>query len=236
MHTVLIADDHADARRALRAIVGSDPALTVVGEAADGEQAVALARRRRPDLVLMDVRMPRRDGLSATRELTATAGGPAVLVLTTFDEDAAVFGALQAGAHGFLLKTASAAQILEALHALAAGHGLVAPEVTRRLIERYGAFAPARPDDPGLARLSPRERDVLERIAAGMTNGEIAADLVLEESTVKSHVSRLLATLELPSRVHAVIWAYETGFVRRGTRDAPFKRDPPVGHCEQRER
>jgi DNA-binding NarL/FixJ family response regulator len=169
----------------------------------------------------MDVRMPRMDGLAATRALRAVEGGPAVIVLTTFDEDRYVFGALQVGAAGFLLKTASAQRVAEALRAVAGGGGLIAPEVTRRLIGRFAAVAPARPDDPALDALTPRERDVLEGIARGLTNAQIATELVLEESTVKSHVTRLLAKLGLSSRVQAVIFAYETGLALPGRAATP---------------
>ncbi len=221
--TVLIADDHAETRGALRTIVGHHEGFAVAGEAADGVEALALARRRRPDIVLMDIRMPRLDGLTATRELCAEPDAPAVVLVTTFDEDDYVFAGLQAGARGFLLKSAPVTRIVDALRAVAAGDGLIAPEVTRRLIARFAQVAPARPADPALATLSPRERDVLERIARGMSNGQIAADLTLEETTVKSHVGRLLAKLGLSSRVQAVIWAYETGLAEAGGQRPPAR-------------
>ena len=216
MTRVLIADDQAEARQALRRIVESTEGFEVVGEAVDGLDAVGLVARRTPDLVLMDVRMPRMDGLEATRRICAEPEAPAVIVVTTFDHDANVFGALQAGAAGFLLKTATVERVADALRVVAAGGGLIAPEVTRRLIGHFAAFAPPRPRDARLAELTPRERDVLDLIARGMSNRQIAKSLVLEETTVKSHVGRLLGKLGLSSRVQAVIFAYETGVAQVG--------------------
>ncbi len=221
--TVLVVDDQAVVRSGLRAILESEPGLVVVGEAADGEEAVALARRRRPDVVLMDVRMPRLDGIAATRLLTAGPDPVDVVVLTTFDTDEHVFGALQAGAAGFLLKDTSPERIVEAVRRVAAGDGLVAPEVTRRLVRRFAAAVPALHPDPRADRLTPREHDVLRGLAAGLANAEIGRRLFLEEATVKTHVGRVLAKLGLASRVQAVVWAYETGYV------APTGTPPAAG-------
>jgi DNA-binding NarL/FixJ family response regulator len=215
---VLIADDQAVFRRGFRALVGDEPDLEVVGEAEDGVQAVALARRRDADVVLMDVRMPRMDGLEATRQLAGpgVADPINVLVLTTFDLDEYVFGALRAGAAGFLLKDAAPQAILDAVRTVARGQGLIAPEVTRRLIARFAAISPDSSRRSLLDGLTEREREVLLLIAQGNSNAEIAQQLVVEEATIKSHVSRLLAKLDLRSRVQAVILAYETGLVTPG--------------------
>jgi len=216
---VLIADDQAVFRRGFRALVGDEPDLEVVGEAEDGIQAVALARRRQADVVLMDIRMPRMDGLEATRQLA----GPGVeetvnvLVLTTFDLDEYVFGALRAGAAGFLLKDAEPQALLDAVRTVARGQGLIAPEVTRRLIARFADISPDTSREPLLEELTDREREVLLLIAQGHSNAEIAQLLVVEEATIKSHVSRLLSKLQLRSRVQAVILAYETGLVSPGS-------------------
>jgi DNA-binding NarL/FixJ family response regulator len=216
---ILIADDQAVVRSGFRAIFEDEPDLEVVGDAGDGLAAVELARRRRADVVLMDVRMPGLDGLEATRRLA----GPGVedpidvIVVTTFDLDDYVFGALRAGAAGFLLKDASPETLLSAIRAVAGGHGLIAPEVTRRLIARFAASAPDPIRRHELERLSQREREVLLEMAQGKSNGEIAHDLFIEEATVKSHVSSILLKLGLHSRVQAVIFAYETGLVSAGT-------------------
>jgi DNA-binding NarL/FixJ family response regulator len=211
---VLIADDQALVRSGLRTILEDEPDLEIVGEAVDGLHAVELARRRDADLVLMDIRMPRMDGLEATRVLAAE--GVDVLILTTFDLDEYVFGALRAGAAGFLLKDAPPRELVDAIRSVGAGHGLIAPQVTRRLISRFAAISPASERADELDGLSPRERDVLLQIARGRSNAEIAGALGLEESTIKSHVSRLLAKLGCTSRVQAVILAYEIGFVTPG--------------------
>jgi DNA-binding NarL/FixJ family response regulator len=215
---LLIADDQPVFRRGFRALLEDEADIEVVGEAEDGARAVALARQRAADLVLMDIRMPGMDGLEATRRLA----GPGVddrvdvLVLTTFDIDEYVFGALAAGASGFLLKDAEPDAVFTAIRTVNRGHGLIAPEVTRRLIARFAAISPVADRRRLLETLSDREREVLVLIANGMSNAEIGKALWLEEATIKSHVSRLLTKLDLRSRVQAVIFAYETGVVTAG--------------------
>jgi DNA-binding NarL/FixJ family response regulator len=214
---VLIVDDDDLMRAGLRAVLSSDETIQVVDEAADGAQAVARVRDARPDVVLMDVRMPRLDGIAATREITATASRARILILTTFEDEDYIFGALHAGASGFLLKRTRPEQLIAAIHAVAEGDSLLSPSVTRTVIERM-ARSP-QPDPAGgrrLRSLTPREREVLELVARGLANAEIAATLVVEESTVKTHLKRIMAKLELRDRVQAVILAYETGLVRPG--------------------
>ncbi|WP_067488194.1 response regulator [Actinomadura hibisca] len=208
MIRVLVADDQAAVRAGLVLILGAAPGVEVVAEAADGERAVALARELRPDVVLMDVRMPRLDGVSATRELAGVAD---VLVLTTFDVDEYVFGALRAGAAGFLLKDVDADRLVEAVRTVAAGEGVIAPQVTRRLISEFAARPAAVPAVPdGLAELTPREREVFACLGEGLSNVQIAHRLDMAETTTKTHVSRILAKLGLRSRVQAAILAQET--------------------------
>ncbi|MFI7275998.1 response regulator [Streptomyces sp. NPDC049879] len=217
--TVLIADDQALVRQGFGALLDAHPGLRVVGEAGDGEAAVAAVRALRPDLVLMDVRMPRMDGLEATRRILEVreAPLPRVLMLTTFDLDEYVFEALRAGASGFLLKDATAGELVHAVRVIAAGDALLAPSVTRRLIEDYATHPPAgRGGDrvpPSLTGLTAREREVLALIARGLSNAEIAAELVVAEETVKTHVSRVLNKLGLRDRAQAVVAAYESGLV-----------------------
>ncbi|MDR8407790.1 response regulator transcription factor [Nonomuraea sp. 3-1Str] len=204
---VVVADDHAAVRAGIALILGGVDDIEVVGEAADGEEAVAVAREMRPDVVLMDVRMPRLDGISATRELAGVAD---VLILTTFDVDEYVFGALRAGAAGFLLKNTDADGLVEAVRVVARGDGLISPAVTRRLISAFAELPPPR-DRQAVAGLTPREREVLACVARGLSNAEIAKELDMAEATTKTHVSRVLNKLGLRSRVQAAIYysAYE---------------------------
>lgn len=223
MIRILLADDQAMVRTGLRMILEAQPNLVVVGEAADGREAVEKARRLRPEVVLMDVRMPGLDGLEATRRLAgAGAGaehGARVIVLTTFDVDEYVVEALRAGASGFLLKDAPAEVLLDGIRAVASGDALLAPSVTRRLIDRFVAAHP-RVDarvKADLATLTDRERQVLTLMATGLSNDEIGKRLYVSESTVKTHVSSVLAKLHLRDRVQAVVLAYEAGIVRPGS-------------------
>jgi DNA-binding NarL/FixJ family response regulator len=211
---VLLVDDHAMVRSGFAMVLSVEDDVEVVGEAADGLEALEAARATRPDVVLMDVQMPRMDGIEATRHLVAEDLGHVVIV-TTFDRDDYLFDALRAGASGFLLKNAGPEQLLDAVRAAGRGHALLAPEVTRRVIGRMaGELAPAaRPEPVELARLTAREREVLVLLGRGLSNGEIAAELVLGEATVKTHVSNVLAKLQLRDRVQAVVWAYEAGLI-----------------------
>jgi DNA-binding NarL/FixJ family response regulator len=209
---VLLVDDHALARTGLRMVLDAEPDIEVVGEAANGRQAIHSVERLKPDVVLMDVRMPELDGIAATREI---AGAARVLILTTFDLDEYVYDALAAGASGFLLKDVGPEQLTEGIRVVASGDALLAPTVTRRLVDELVAARrrPA-PAPPARDELTPREREVLLLVAQGLSNVEIAELLVVEETTVKTHVSRLLAKLGLRDRVQAVIFAYEAGLVR----------------------
>jgi len=214
---VLVVDDQELVRAGFVKLIESEPDVRVVGEAADGLEAVEAAARTRCDIVLMDIRMPNLDGLEATRRICARSDPPRVLVLTTYDLDEYVFEALKAGAGGFLLKDAPADQLLAGIRVVAAGEALLAPAVTRRLIEEF-ARRPAPPPEgpPELAELTPREREILALIARGLSNSEIAANLILAESTIKSHVGSIFMKLGLRDRVQAVVLAYETGLVRPG--------------------
>lgn len=213
---VMIVDDQQLVRMGFRLILEAEDDIAVVGEAGDGAAAIELIDRARPDVVLMDVEMPRVDGLAATRTIVARDQAPPVVILTTFDRDDYVFDALRAGAAGFLLKNAPPEDLVAAVRCVAGGAGLLAPEVTRRVIAR---FASSVPDDAlagRLAGLTERELDVLRLIARGDSNAEIAAALILGEATVKTHVSNLLAKLGLRDRVHAVVFAYESGLISPG--------------------
>jgi DNA-binding NarL/FixJ family response regulator len=213
---VLVVDDEDLMRAGLRAVLSSDESVEVVGEAGDGREAVERARALRPDVVLMDVRMPGGDGIAATRELAAAAPEVRVLILTTFEQDDYIFGALSAGASGFMLKRTRPEELIAAVHTIAAGDSLLSPSVTRRVIDRMAVDGapPARLARERLTELTVRERDVLGSMARGLSNGEISAALVIEESTVKTHVKHILTKLGLRDRVQAVIFAYESGLVR----------------------
>ncbi|WP_414169320.1 response regulator [Streptoverticillium reticulum] len=219
---VIIVDDQAMVRAGFAALLAAQPDIDVIGDAADGRQGVALARERHPDVVLMDVRMPEMDGLEAARQILDPPKGvvhrPKVLMLTTFDVDDYVYEALRAGASGFLLKDAPPADLISAVRVVAAGEALLAPSVTRRLIADFAAQRPARRRDPALRLngLTPRETEVLGLIARGLSNQEIAAALVLAEQTVKTHIGRILAKLDLRDRAQAVVFAYESGLVTPG--------------------
>ena len=215
---VLVADDQVLVRTGLRTILEDAGGIDVVGEAADGTEAVERAARLGPDVVLMDVRMPRLDGIAATKQIRARPRAPRVLVLTTFDLDEYVYAGLRAGASGFLLKDTLAADLISAIRVVVEGDAVVAPSATRRLIERFLAATPE-PDRTrvqALSELTEREREVLAKLARGLSNAEIAGELYLSEGTVKTHVSRLLGKLGLRDRVQAVVLAYETGLVRPG--------------------
>jgi DNA-binding NarL/FixJ family response regulator len=216
---VLIADDQALLRTGFRMILESEPDLEVVGEASDGAEAVTAVLRLRPDVVLMDVRMPRLDGLAATRRLT---GQTRVLILTTFDLNEYVYEALRAGASGFLLKDAPADQLVTAIRVVAAGDALLAPSITRRLIEEFARRPPASSRPAALAALSPRELEVMRLVARGLSNSEIAGELVLGEATVKTHVSRILQKLALRDRAQAVVAAYESSLLQPGRAGQPL--------------
>lgn len=216
---VLLADDQALMRTGFRMILEETDGIVVVGEAQDGAEAVRLAVQLRPDVVLMDVRMPGVDGIEATRQIVARDATARILVLTTFDLDEYAFAALRAGASGFVLKDVPVDELTRAIRAVASGDAVVSPRITRRLLDIYAARLPGTPsDDPGpgsdLDLLTPREREVLLEVANGLSNSEIAARLVVSEATVKTHVGSILAKLGLRGRVQAVIFAYDVGLVR----------------------
>jgi DNA-binding NarL/FixJ family response regulator len=209
---VLIADDEELMRAGLVELLTTDPDIEIVGHASTGREAVERARQLSPDVVLMDVRMPDLDGIGATRELSRAAPGVRVLILTTFEQDDYVFGALRAGASGFLLKRARPEELIAAVHTIAAGDALLSPSVTRRVIDRMAQQpTPELADQAGVDGLTPREREVLDLIARGLSNREIATALAVEESTIRTHVKRILMKLDLRDRVQAVIFAYESG-------------------------
>jgi DNA-binding NarL/FixJ family response regulator len=214
---VLIVEDDALMRAGLRGVLDGDPAIEVVGEAGDGRDAVHRTRLLAPDIVLMDIRMPQLDGIAATRDVLAAFPRVKVLILTTFEQDDYIFGALSAGASGFLLKRTKPEDLVAAIHTVAAGDSLLSPSVTNRVIARMThQRAPDANADARLAELTPRERQVLELVARGLSNAEIAATLVIEESTVKTHTKRILAKLQIRDRIQAVIFAYEHGLTSPG--------------------
>jgi DNA-binding NarL/FixJ family response regulator len=219
---VLIADDQALVRGGFHSILAGQDDIEVVGEAEDGNAAVELTERLRPDVVLMDIRMPGIDGIEATRRIAARGLVTRVLVLTTFDVDDYVYEAMKAGASGFLLKTAPPRQLSDAVRTVAAGDALLAPSITRRLVEQFVRRPPPGTSvPPGLEELTERELEVLKLLARAMSNAEIAAELVVSEATVKSHVNRILSKLSLRDRTQAVVLAYEAGLVEPGSQHAP---------------
>jgi DNA-binding NarL/FixJ family response regulator len=226
MISVLIADDQDLVREGLRMLLEAEPDLRVAGEAGDGIQAVAEVRRLDPDVVLMDVRMPRADGIEATAQLARRGCRTRILMLTTFDLDEYVYRAMKAGASGFLLKDASREQLAEAVRTVSAGHTLLAPAITQRLIEDF-CRGPAPDAASAGVRLSERELEVVRLVARGLSNAEIAASLYLSEATVKSHITRILARLGLRDRVQIAIFAYENGIIRAGHRHPGCERHPP---------
>jgi DNA-binding NarL/FixJ family response regulator len=217
---VLIADDQQLIRDGFRMILAADPDIEIIGEASNGAQAVALARELRPDVVLMDIRMPELDGIEATRRILARDHDPKtnVLILTTFDLDEYVYDALRAGASGFLLKDVPARQLVAAIRTVGEGDALLSPSITRRLIEEFAASRAPADTAPGLDELTPRELEVLRLLATGKTNSEIAAELIVGETTVKTHVTRILMKLGVRDRVQAVVLAYETRLITPGAR------------------
>jgi DNA-binding NarL/FixJ family response regulator len=216
MIKVLLADDQSLVRAGFRMILKAEPDIDVVGEAADGREAVAKADTHRPDVVLMDVRMPEMNGIEATRVIATGDGAPRVLVLTTFDRDEYVYEALRAGASAFLLKDAPEHQLLAAIRVVADGGSLFSPSVTRRLIEQFAARGASEPPPGELAELTARELEVLRLVARGLSNAEISSQLVVSEHTTKTHVASILQKLGLRNRVQAVVLAYESGVVRPG--------------------
>jgi DNA-binding NarL/FixJ family response regulator len=219
---VLIADDDDLMRAGLKAVFSSDETIDVVGEAGDGRGAIIRARELRPDVVLMDVRMPNLDGIAATRDVLAVSPELKVIILTTFEQDDYIFGALRAGASGFLLKRTRPEDLIAAIHTVAAGDSLLSPSVTRKVIDRMAEQpTPDASSGERLTELTPREREVLELVARGLSNGEIAQAFVIEESTVKTHVKRILRKLHVRDRVQAVIFAYESGLTQPGPKTRP---------------
>ena len=226
MIRVLLADDQSLVRAGFRMILKDEPDIEVVGEAGDGNEAVAQARKLVPDVVLMDIRMPLVDGIEATRQVVVNEGSPRVLVLTTFDLDEYVYGALRAGASGFLLKDAPEDQLVSAIRVIATGGSLFAPSVTRRLIEEFARRADSMTTPSALEALTAREVDVLRLVARGLTNAEIAAHLVVSEHTVKTHVAHILQKLALRDRTQAVVVAYESRLVSPGNPEPGLTNSP----------
>ena len=231
--SVLLADDQPLLRRGFRMILEAEGDLVIAAEAGNGEEAVTLAQRHAPDVVLMDIRMPGTDGIEATRRIIAAGGRVRVLVLTTFDLDEYAFGALRAGASGFLLKDVRPGELVTAIRTVASGDAVISPRVTRRLLEEYAQVLPLTTTQraeryPQLSSLTEREGEVLAAVARGLSNAEIAAALHVSETTVKSHVGRILAKLGLRDRVQIVVLAYETGLVRPGTLTPPKARSGPA--------
>jgi DNA-binding NarL/FixJ family response regulator len=227
--SVLIADDQDLVREGLRMLLEAEPGITVAGEAGTGTQAIAAARRLDPDVVLMDVRMPDMDGIEATAQLVRAGSRARILMLTTFDLDKYVYQAMRAGASGFLLKDASPGQLATAIRTVSAGGALLAPPITRRLIEDFCRRPPPDATAAQPAQLSQRELDVVRQVAQGRSNAEIAGQLYLSEATVKSHIARILAKLRLRDRVQIVIFAYETGITRPGQSSHRQDRKPQPG-------
>jgi len=216
MIRVLIADDQELVRTGFRVILNAEPDLEVVGEASDGRETIEAASSLSPEVVLMDIRMPNLDGIEATRRIAKGDRSPRVLILTTFDLDEYVYEALRAGASGFLLKDAGADELLHAVRVVAAGEALLSPSITRRLIEDYARRPPAREQPAALAELTARELEVFRLIARGLSNGDIARELFVGDATVKTHVARIFAKLDLHDRAQAVVLAYESGLVQPG--------------------
>jgi DNA-binding NarL/FixJ family response regulator len=223
---VVVADDQALVRGGFQLILDAQDDIEVVGQAENAREAVALVRQLRPDVVLMDVRMPVLDGIAATRHIVAEELPTKVLVLTTFDNDEIVYDAMQAGASGFLLKSAPPARLVEGVRVVAEGDALLAPTIVRRLVEEFVRRPRPGSDAPGLSELTDREREVLVLIAHGLSNAEIAARFVVSEATVKTHVNRIFQKLAVRDRVHAVVFAYETGLVQPG--EASARGESPV--------
>ncbi|MDT9680917.1 response regulator transcription factor [Streptomyces sp. TRM76323] len=222
---LMLVDDQVLLRTGFRMVLAAQPDMEVVAEAGDGVEALQVLRSTAVDVVLMDVRMPKLDGVEATRRICAEPGAPRVLILTTFDLDEYAFSGLKAGASGFMLKDVPPGELLAAIRAVHSGDAVVAPSTTRRLLDRFSPMLPSgtggQPEHKALSRLTDREREVMLLVAQGLSNGEIAARLVLSEATVKTHVGRILTKLELRDRVQVVVLAYETGLVRAGSGPLP---------------
>ena len=216
MIRILIADDQELVRTGFRVVLDAEPDLEVIGEAADGLTAIEAAKTLQPDIVLMDIRMPNLDGIEATRRIAAGDGSPRILILTTFDLDDYVYEALRAGASGFLLKDARAEELRQAVRMVASGDALLSPAITRRLIESYTRRPPPTVHPAPLAELTPRELEVLRHVARGLSNSEIAKELIIGDATIKTHVARIFSKLDLHDRAQAVVLAYESGLVQPG--------------------